>query len=40
MASVGKRALVHFNANYVSIPYLRQGLPVPRPDNFLARAGL
>ena len=40
VASVGKRALVHFNANYVSIPYLHQGLPVPQQDNFLARAGL
>jgi hypothetical protein len=40
VASVGKRALVHVNANYISIPYLHQGLPVAQQDNFLTRAGL
>jgi len=40
VASVGSRALVHFNANYVSIPYLHQGVPVAQQDNFLTRAGL
>ena len=40
VASIGRRALVHFNANYVSIPYLHQGLPVAQQDNFLTRRRL
>jgi len=31
------RTYVHFNANYVSVPLLGQGVPVPQQDNFLAR---
>ncbi len=31
------RAYVHFNANYVSVRFLGQGVPVPQQDNFLAR---
>jgi len=31
------RTYVHFNANYVSVPLLKQGEPVPQQDNFLAR---
>ncbi len=30
-------AYVHYNANYVSVPLLGAGRPVPQQDNFLAR---
>ncbi len=31
---------VHFNANYVSIRLLGEGLPIPQQDNFLIRKPL
>jgi hypothetical protein len=33
-------ALVHFNANYRSIPLLDEGFPIPQQDNFLVRSQL
>jgi len=29
------RAVVHFNANYTSIPLLGEGVPIPQQDNFV-----
>jgi hypothetical protein len=40
VASMGGDALVHFNANYVSVPFLTMGFPVPQQDNFLTKARL
>lgn len=36
----GGDALVHYNANYRQIPFLRAGPAVPQQDNFLIRANL
>ena len=37
ISAARERAYVHFNANYVSVRFLGQGVPVPQQDNFLAR---
>ncbi len=39
VAALRGRALVHYNANYVSVPLLSEGRPVPQQDNFIARIG-
>jgi hypothetical protein len=33
-------ALVHYNANYRSVPLLGEGVPIPQQDNFLVKTNL
>jgi len=37
VVALNARTYTHYNANYVSVPLLGEGLPIPQQDNFIAR---
>jgi len=37
VVALNGKAYLHYNANYVAVPLLAEGLPIPQQDNFIAR---